>query len=205
MSSNNDITTVREWYDQYMTAKSATLKATAPLIQAVAEDNLDSALLETRIESLRSGISVKNNHCNLCHSLFDAWPDLSDPSIDKHPDGTDCFPGSGADWKHTVVRTCDTLTLEAAARNGCRFCSLLVQMLKDAELLDNIRRIEARVELLGEPAEASLSLQNWGTNQPQLLWVNWPGKVCESCNGGSGPSQRLELGALPADGKIGCV
>lgn len=180
-----NLTQVREWYEQYIGAIAWKLEVEAPLIQAVKDDELDAELVETRIAALRSSVSttVSKNYCLECQALFDNWPDLSDSTI-THASDSAHPPKMGGFWKHTVAGSCHTFPLEAAARNGYRFCMLLVQKLRDTEVLGLLRRIEARVNLLGEAVEASLSVQNWGRGPQQLLWVNWPGKVCEHCNGG---------------------
>ena len=135
MSSTNDSTEIRQWYDEYMAAEGRQLTQTNSLVVAVQDDELDESLLEKRIEDLRSKTVVTGRFCNDCQALFDDWPDLSDSNTTAHPDGTKCFPGSGADWKHAVARTFQTLQLEAAARNGCVFCALLVQQMKDTQQL----------------------------------------------------------------------
>jgi hypothetical protein len=201
MSSSNDSTKVRRWYDEYIAANAGRLTSEAPLIIAVQNDTLDVDLIEKRIEDLRPKTSITGRFCNDCQALFDNWPDLSDDTT-VHPDGTSCFPGSGADWKHVVARSFPTLRLEAAARNGCLFCALLVQKLKDAEQLRIFYQIDARIESLGEITETQLSMQNWGKNQDQLLWVNWPGKVSGHCNGGTGSTQKIVIGALKSDGEL---
>ena len=200
MSSTKDPTEIRQGYDQYIAAGVWKLTVDAPLIKAVQDDELDVIRLEERIEHFRSELPVTGRFCLDCQALFDNWPDLSDDTT-VHPDGTECFPGTGADWKHAIARSCNAAQLEAAARNGCLFCALLIQKLRDAEELDVLRRIAARIEFLGETAETQISLQNWGQNQDQLLWLNWPGKVSTHCNGGSALSQKLVLGALRSDGK----
>lgn len=200
MASTKKSTEIRQWYDDYIAADICKLTATAPLIKAVQDDELDVARLEERIEDFRSQVLVTGRFCTDCQALFDNWPDLSDDTT-THPDGTPCFPGTGADWMHAITRSCNVIQLEAAARNGCLFCALLVQKLKDTEELDVLHRIVARIESLGESAETKISLQNWGRNSAQLLWLNWPGKVSTHCNGGSALSQKLVLGALRSDGK----
>ena len=200
MTSINDITEIRRWYDQYMAADAGKLKSQAPLIKAVQDDELDIHRFEERIEGFRSEVPVIGRFCHDCQTLFDGWPDLSDDTT-VHPDGSQRFPGTGADWKHAIARSYNVIQLEAAARNGCLLCALLVQKLEDSEELHILRRIVARFESLGESAQAQISLQNWGQNQDQLLWLNWPRKVSTSCNGGSALSQKLVVGALRSDGK----
>ena len=200
MTSTKDVTEIRQWYDEYIAADTWKLTAKAPLIKAVEDDELDITRLEERIEDFRSEVPVTGRFCLDCQALFDNWPDLSDNTT-VHPDGNACFPGTGADWKHAVARSCNMIQLEAAARNGCLLCALLMQKLRDTEELDVLRRIAARIESLGASAEVRISLQNWGTNQDQLLWLNWPAKVSTHCNGGSALSQKLVVGALRSDGK----
>jgi hypothetical protein len=201
MALLSGLTEISQWYEQYIAADSEKLTARTPLILAVEDDALDVSLLETRVEDLRSGVPVTGRFCLDCQTLFDDWPDLSDTATTTHPDGTMCFPGTGADWKHTVARSFHTLRLEAAAKNGCHFCALLVQMLKDTQQLYTFRRIEARIESLGESVETHMSLQNWGRNPQQRISVNWPGKVSITCKGGIGRVQRIVSGALKNDGE----
>jgi hypothetical protein len=201
MTSTYDSTEIRQWYDQYIAADVWKLTADAPLIKAVQDDELDITRLEERIERFRSDVPVTGRFCLDCQALFDNWPDLSDDTTVHHPDGNECFPGTGADWKHAIARSCNVIQIEAAARNGCLFCALLIQKLKDAKELHVLHRVAARIETLGESAETKISLQNWGQNQDQLLWLNWPRKVSPHCNGGSALSQKLVLGALESDGK----
>lgn len=118
MALLDDSTGTSRWYEQYIAPDSEKLTARAPLMLAVEDDELDVSLSETRIEDLTLGIPVVGRFCLDCQNLFDNWPDLSDATT-THPDGTKCFPGTGADWKHTVARSFHTLPLEAAARNGC--------------------------------------------------------------------------------------
>ncbi|RYP00705.1 hypothetical protein DL766_007768 [Monosporascus sp. MC13-8B] len=124
---------------------------------------------------LAEEVPVTNGFCGDCQDLFDNWPDLNDPESKDSLTGLN-WPGAGADWKHAVARDCRTLVLEAAARNGCRFYALLVQAMRDAGLLDIFRRIEARLEYIGNKTTASLSVQKWGTTSSQLLCVNFPGR-----------------------------
>jgi hypothetical protein len=201
MTPTYNNTEIRQWYDQYIAADVWKLTADAPLIKAVQDDELDVTRLEERIEHSRSEVLVTGRFCIDCQALFGNWPDLSDDTTVHHPDGNECFPGTGADWKHAIARSCNVIQLETAAVNGCLFCALLIQKLKDTEELDVLRRIAARIESLGESAEVQISLQNWGHNQDQLLWLNWPGKVSTHCNGGSALTQKLVLGALRSDGK----
>lgn len=123
--SMNDLVELRRWYDQYIATNAGDLTPKAPLILAVQDDELDVVLLEKRINDLTSQTSVADRFCHDCRTLFNDWPDLSDNTT-TYPDGTQCFPGSGADWMHVFARTSKILRLRAAARNGCLLCALIV-------------------------------------------------------------------------------
>lgn len=200
MTVFRDLAETRRWYERYIATDAERLTPTAPLILAVQEDEIDLRLLEARVEDLRSKSPVTERFCLDCQDLFDNWPDLSNATV-AHRHGTRCFPVTGANWKHAVARSCHTVQLEAAVRSGCHLCALLFQVLKDTQLLPLLRRIEARIESLEEFSEASVSLQNWGRNSEQLLWVNWPRKVSTTCNAGIGATQRVISAALKSGGK----
>lgn len=174
MTSTKDVTEIRLWYDQCVAANPWRPTARTPLIKAVQDDELHVDRLEVRIEGFRSELPVIGRFCNDCQALFDNWPDLSDDSHETtvHPDGSQLFSGSGADWKHAIAGSSNVIQLGAAAKSGCLLCALLVHKLKDTEELHILRRIAARIESFGKSAETKISLQNWGTNQDQLLWLN---------------------------------
>jgi hypothetical protein len=191
---------LHEWHEEYKAVPASRLDSKHTIIQAVQADELNSTAVEMCITELAADISVENRFCGDCQHLFNHWPDLGDPDA-KDPRTQVNWPGSGADWKHVVARECHTLVLEAAARRGCKFCAFVVQMIRDAGLLETFRRLEARMLWLGDEEEkemekASLSVQNWGMNTAQLLWVNYPGKVCEHCNGGVAQEVNFESQAL---------
>jgi hypothetical protein len=48
-------------------------------------------------------------------------------------------------WKHTVAAELDTLVIEAAARKGCQFCGLMMQTMREAQMFETIRKVEARI------------------------------------------------------------
>ena len=191
---------LHKWHKEYKAVPANQLDSQHLIIQAVQADSLDKNAIEDGIAKLAADISVENRFCGDCQRLFDRWPDLGDPDV-KDPSTQLNWPGSGADWKHIVAREFHTLLLEAAARRGCKFCAFLVQMIRDADLLETFRRLEARMQCLGEEEMASLSLQNWGINTAQILWVNYPGKVCDHCNGGVAQEMNFESRAMEASGK----
>ena len=64
MSSTNDSTEIRQWYDEYMAANGRQLTQTNSLVLAVQNDELDESLLEKRIEDFRLKIVVTGRFCN---------------------------------------------------------------------------------------------------------------------------------------------
>ncbi|RYP21679.1 hypothetical protein DL765_002140 [Monosporascus sp. GIB2] len=150
---------LQKWHHTYNAADGRFLQSQDPVIQEVQFDKLERNAIEKCIAELAKGVPVTNGFCGDCQNLFDNWPDLGDPES-KDPHTGLHWPGSGADWKHAVARDCHTLVLEAAAWNGCRFCAFVVQAMRDTGLLDTVRRIEARLEYIGNTTTASLSVQN---------------------------------------------
>jgi hypothetical protein len=192
---------LRKWHEEYKAVPANKLNSQHVIIQEVQSDELDEHAVERCIAELAADISVENRFCGDCQHLFAHWPDLGDPEA-KDPSTKKNWPGSGADWKHTVARECHTLLLEAAARKGCRFCAFLVQMIRDSGLLETIRKIEVRLlQCLDKKAMASLAVQNWGQNTAQLLWVNFPGKVCGHCNYGIAQEINFESQAMEPSSK----
>jgi hypothetical protein len=151
---------LQQWHKEYKAVPANQLDSQYVVIQQIQSDKLDENAVERCIAELTADISVGNRFCDDCQHLFDHWHDLAgDPEV-KDPTTQLHWPGSGADWKHTVAREFHTLLLEAVARSGCRFCAFLMQMIRDAELLETIRKVEARLQYLDEEATASLSVQN---------------------------------------------
>jgi hypothetical protein len=74
MSSTQNTTEIRQWYDQYIAADVWKLTSTAPLIKAVHDDELDDDRLEERIEGFRTEVPVAGRFCIDCQALFDNWP-----------------------------------------------------------------------------------------------------------------------------------
>lgn len=186
------------WHKDYQAADKY-LTLDSDVVRSVQFDNLDTHSIDKCIIEMANGTQVTGRFCADCQHLFDNWPDLSDPDV-KDPSTGLVWSGSGADWKQTVARSLHTLVMEAAAQKGCRFCAFLLQTLRDAEALVTFRRLELRLLALGDEATASLSVQNWGTNSSQLLWINLPGKVCDHCNSAMAQVTGFESAALESSG-----
>jgi hypothetical protein len=176
------------WCEEYKAVPANILDAQHTIIQAVQADPLDQNAIEQCILSLATNITISGRFCSECSHLFSHWPDL------------------GAGRKHAVARVCHTLLLEAATRKGCSFCAFLMQMIRDAGLLDTFRRIEARMVWLGDAGKekrkekTSLSVYNWGMSTGQFLWINFPGKVCQNFDSGVAQEMIIFSHALGATG-----
>ncbi|TEY43180.1 hypothetical protein BOTCAL_0376g00120 [Botryotinia calthae] len=190
--SNAHDESLREWFEEYMSADANELYSDHCLVQAVASDALDEDLIEQRISNSAT-TPILGRFCVKCQELFDNWPTLGNSSTREY----NSKPGPEKGCEHTAVRPCSSSELEVSTRAGCKFCALLVQRLKDEELLELFRKIENRLFLLGESLMSCLSIQNWGANPNQLLWLNLPGKICNSCNAGIASELKFYSSFLP--------
>ncbi|KAK7962918.1 HET-domain-containing protein [Apiospora aurea] len=162
-----DAQSLREWYISYVAADGEELGLQDPLLRALSSDFLDTDSIEQRICDLAPGIRVEDGYCSTCRHMLGNWPLLSYsyPDLDRYPDRR-------LRWKAARAGSYpNTASIEASARQGCKFCALLLQALKDGEVLETFRRIEARFDRLGERATASLSV---GT-----MWIR-TGRVCST-------------------------
>ncbi|KAF5868230.1 putative heterokaryon incompatibility protein [Botrytis fragariae] len=183
---------LREWFEEYMSIDANKLGSDHHIFEAVDSDELDEDSFEQRISNL-AATPILGRFCIKCQELFDNWPTLGNSSTREH----DSKPGSEGGWEHTAVRPCNSFELEASTRVGCKFCAFLIQRLKDRKLIELFRKIENRLLLLGESSISFLSIQNWGANPTQLLWLNLPGKICTSNNAGTAPRLRFVSHFLP--------
>jgi len=188
----------QEWFEEYSSLPSNSLSDDASVIKAVESDTLEKALVEEFIQGLIPATTVKNGFCAKCQFLLNNWPTLGKSSTRQH----DSKPDSQGGWEYVVARPCTTFEIEASALSGCRFCTFMLQNLKDAGLLDTFRKIEVRLYYLKDDWTASLSVQNWGPNSTQLLWINFPGKECTHCNFGIATETKMESKFLPVDGEL---
>ena len=70
-------------------------------------------------------------------------------------------------------KLCHTIEIEASARKGCRFCSLLLQYLKDRRgVLEIFRQIEERIGKLGKEAWFTLRIE--GAKKKPFIWLFLP-------------------------------
>lgn len=185
----------KDWFQEYMGVDGNSLRKESESIQAVISDELDQDFIEQRIQEGAPKSLTTERFCAECKSLFDNWPTIGGSSTREH----DSKPEPGG-WEHAVARSCTTFELEGSTRSGCRFCAFLLQSLKDNKMLETFRKLESRLYHLNENAMSSLSIQNWGGNPIQILWVNFPGKVCTHCNSGIAGELKFNSAFLPDTG-----
>lgn len=160
---------LKAWYQQYNAQDGDRLKPENAIIRAVKSDVLDHEQIEDEVQQLITETCVADGFCTKCRHLLDNWP------IPMYPDVRECAVG----------RHFHTNELEAAARLGCRFCALMLSLLRHDHLLDPFRKIELRLRDVGDSAAASLSIAepeelapyNW-----QVLWFNFPGKIASNAS-----------------------
>lgn len=188
---------MKQWFERYTALDANELCLNSSPVKAVQNDELDPNIVEQRIQHSAPVSIIGKRFCIKCQELFDDWPTLGDSSNRQH----DSKPHPHEKgWEHTAARSISTFELEASTRAGCRFCTFMLQNLKDCKLLQVFRKVETRLYQLGEDSALSLSIQNWGTNPLQLLWLNFPGKVCTSCNSGIAAEGKFNSTFLPALG-----
>lgn len=149
-----------------MAADGNLLAKKNPLVQTVTFDTLDEASIEQRICQMAPDMNVVNGFCDKCQDMFDRSPFQSYLSPAE--------PREGKGYAH--AGTYHTVAIEASTRCGCKFCAFLLQLLKDQDILDIFRRIEMRLEQLGEGAETFLSVDKSWLEGYNELWLDLPNK-----------------------------
>lgn len=187
----------REWFQEYMDQDADFLDQDSDIIRAVDSDELHADFIEQRIRDSGPESSVTNGFCAKCQNTFNNWPTPGDSSIHEHESNSDADEDV---WEFAVAWSRTTFELECSTRQGCRFCTFLLQRLKDNKVLDTYRKIEARLYNLNESAMPSLSIQDWGNDSSQLLWLNLPGKICTHCNFGIAQMMTFYSHVLPPSG-----
>lgn len=159
---------LHEWFERYtnMPAEGEAIFDLLPryrydeaVIQEVEVDELEDCQIEARISDLQVKIRVQDHFCYECQQVFAYWP--------AREEQTRCQPHK--------IRQCQSLHLEAAARNGCRFCACILQSLRESEVLDLYRKIEARLDALQMDTHASLSIGGWSRPDQRSLKITMLG------------------------------
>ncbi|KAK1585449.1 heterokaryon incompatibility protein-domain-containing protein [Colletotrichum navitas] len=176
------------WAGEYLAAPDDNLGPDSDLVREVECDELNLQHIETRIQQLIPILDIAKGFCSKCRHLLDHWPDLS-----------------ATDWDYAPGRSFSSVSeIEAATRTGCKFCTFLFSRLLEDGLLDNFRKIESRLVVLGHDATITLSIQNWGQGpaQSQILWLNLPGKEATHCNSEGARAASFESNVMKLSAKL---
>jgi hypothetical protein len=130
-----------------------------PALLEVESDELEHSYIEASILEMQAVICVQDRFCPQCQQMLDTWPASEIRTRD--------LPYS--------VRRYDSISMEAAARNGCQFCACVLSYLLDSEMLDLYRRMEMRFRILREQRTSSLSIGSWIGTDTRLLKLTLPG------------------------------
>lgn len=174
-SIDEDLQILDEWYTEYMKQEDPTAAFDASNSESL--DSLEES--EAEISQLMRDIDVTDGFCSTCHTMLDNWPHLEarDPFQVRMTDGNDgprIYPYSPStnlhpgDWieqnrqvKYVLPCQGQIVRLEAASKNGCRFCGLALQAVKDDDRLVLYRLIERRLRRLGKPSKICLVVWSW--------------------------------------------
>jgi hypothetical protein len=135
--TRHNLTELRRWYEEYLVTDLESPSLLVAFIEDLDQDTINSEQIEQQVVHYASRLPDFEDFCMDCKEALDDWPELSAAGY---------------------IRTSNTIALEAAARKGCRFCCFVLHILIDGEALQAFRRIEARLELLGECEMFKISL-----------------------------------------------
>jgi hypothetical protein len=185
---------LKQWYANYK-AESHHINMDSDVINQVQSDVLQTDALRRGLDELSQKFFRRDQLCDICRCLFNDWPDISGPNAEDSPT---------VGWKHAGAAELRTLVIEAAARKGCQFCGLRMQIMQEAQMFETIRKVEARIAYLKAVDMASLSVCDWGTvERPnQIHWINLPGKINSHIYSGIALAQMLVSTALQSSGII---
>jgi hypothetical protein len=133
-ATRHDLAELRQWYEEYLVAVVPWPLSHA-VVKALDQDIVDSEQMEQQIQQNASSLPDFEYFCGVCRTALNNWPKLITGENDERWD---------------AIRISDTISLEAAARRGCRFCCFTLQILIEEGLLQLFRRIEERLKVLGE-------------------------------------------------------
>lgn len=194
---------LQKWYDEYMAEDGDLLSSDSEVILALEGDSLDNEAFEEEVAKFAA--HVEGEFCLQCQTLMDNWPDVSNSPFGEPDVSKDLMPHEKY-WEHHVsMKRFRTHELEAATRQGCRFCALIRQILLDNDMLETYRKVEGRLSHFTNDMKIALSIQNWANftqTKCQLLWPNLPGKVCTSCNSGYAMYTKFESNVIPIPGML---
>lgn len=179
--------TLKSWYQEYAAHDGSTIHSQSAVVRAVESDVLDYEGIEAQVQQLMPIAEVIDGFCAKCQHLLEHWP---------------MFP-TGTSRKDAVGKQFHTNEVEAAARQGCIFCALLLSEMEHENVLDTFRKIEVRLRDIGNGATFSLSI--FGSEEPpddsQGLWIDFPGKKALKSGQITSPTVFLISDILPPSGE----
>ncbi|KXJ93543.1 heterokaryon incompatibility protein-domain-containing protein [Microdochium bolleyi] len=152
-----------KWYREYCAIDANKLTRRDDVITAVDGDEVDAGNEKIRLENLMATMPSFDRFCDRCQHLIDHWPD---------------FVSGAQDW--AMGMAFDTFQLEASARKGCHFCSLILSVLIIKEqIFETLRRIEYRLRTAGDNGVITITIAQYHKSHDgiQVLLVNFPGKI----------------------------
>lgn len=168
MADQKSSTRYRDWFNRYMSAASNQMGYYSDVIQEVISDPLDDERIEAHIVRLQHEVTVTGQFCNSCHDVFADWP--SNALTSDEPE-------------YKMLHKVNSLSIEAAARNGCYLCELYLQELKDKKMLQVCRRVERRLEDITtqRPLSTVWARPHWSTSELEdityHITIQWPDKT----------------------------
>lgn len=128
-------------------------------IKALESDDLDIESFEPWIHAAMQDTQVNEGFCSPCHYLLDNWPTFKESFTWE--DGKRVYNRP----EPVIGRYCNTTEIEASTRISCKFCANLLHRLQDTDLLTIFRKIEWRLNQLGEESACALSIFPLSTNK----------------------------------------
>lgn len=125
-----DMEALKIWHDSYLLHHYVELRHLPLLV----ENELDPKRVEQRIQDEMNFIKVTNGFCSHCQYILYHWPSTTNPREKA---------------ERTIALQPNSYVLEAAMKNGCRLCTLIVRRLETLGDLNPLRVIEQRCQYLG--------------------------------------------------------
>jgi hypothetical protein len=134
--TQHNLAELRRWYEEYV-ALDLLFDKSHDVLKVLNHDRIDSEEIEQKILQHASSLPGLERFCMDCKEALNDWHELD---------------------AEGYIRTSNTIALEAAARKGCQFCCFVLHILVDEGMLRTFRRIEARLNSLGECEEFKIAL-----------------------------------------------
>jgi hypothetical protein len=134
--TQHNLAELRRWYEECV-ALDLLFDKSHDVLKVLKHDRIASEEIEQKILQHASSLPGLERFCMDCKEALNDWHELD---------------------AEGYIRTSNTIALEAAARKGCQFCCFVLYILVDEGMLRTFRRIEARLNSLGECEEFKIAL-----------------------------------------------